>query len=287
MRLLCLILLFGSTSFAAPIALPEWAKPIEHLLPQLPPEVISEVDDLYTYWEENSETFNPAVREKYNRVAQRMVELREQVGAAMAWQYLKPLGVSRRSNLFFLNSLKYDDQLAKMMLPILRCRIGWFHQMIHDRRIKEFENDFDYQMELRAIEQYLYSHGEPSDFEALDRVFEEIMRQANQEISLRETPEQRGEIIKMARDPARGYGTPFWHVFANHLIEQGLLDQKVLLTQNSATQLGFFSGAHNPSTHQQTSSATTQPILHAAWSVLAAVGLGGALLFWLHKRTHE
>jgi hypothetical protein len=92
---------------AAPIPLPDWAKPIESALPKLTPELISEVDDL-CYTIDYEYFMQPAKKEKMRNSLMRLVALGEQADQAMIWQYFKltegmqPMLVSRITHSFAL-----------------------------------------------------------------------------------------------------------------------------------------------------------------------------------------
>jgi hypothetical protein len=181
---LAAVLLSGASRVAAQspgepsvLPLPDWAKPIESILPKLPPELISEVDDLCEFVDNNYESGNPTVNAQLDSTYKRLVELQEKAGLAMIWRYLK-LTDNRSSNYQLLTGLRDDRDLAAWLLPIIRFRMEWLKHAPLDSQLKEY---FDREQhhpygELYQIQTYLYRQGEFSDIETLNMIADKAKR---------------------------------------------------------------------------------------------------------------
>jgi hypothetical protein len=225
--LLILVIVLGTRAQAAPIPLPEWAKPIESQLPKISPEIVSEIDDLYTYWYQNKEVYTPDVRKKYNEVAFRLVELRDYIGPAMIWQYLKDDGLTRNYNQLLLLSLNDDRDLAVSLLPVIRCRMVWLKQLIQNPNFSVLKKNMDYHWQIDEIQSFLYAHGEDEDLKTLDQLMEEDVKHGSRVYSNRKSLQEQARGIQEARAMAIHHNKPFWFYFANHLIDQGLLSEDI------------------------------------------------------------
>jgi hypothetical protein len=225
--LLTSVTVLGTSALAAPIPLPEWAKSIESQLPKISPEIVSEIDDLYTYWYHHAEIYTPDVRKKYNEVAFRLVELRDYIGPAMIWQYLKDDGLTRNYNQLLLMHLRDDKMIAASLLPVIRCRMVWLKELIQNPNFSELKKNTDYHWQIGEIQSFLYAHGEDEDLKTLEQLMEEDVKHGSRVYSNRKSLQEQARGVQESREMLEHHNKPFWFYFANHLIDQGLLSEDI------------------------------------------------------------
>jgi hypothetical protein len=296
LKLAVSLLLLGFTGLtpatlsAEPVTLPEWAKPIESSLPKISPDVISEVDEIYWYNVCNEEyRALPNRKAQYQSNEMRMVELKEQAGQAMIWQYLKSTdhGGSPR----VLSGLAKDREVAAWLMPILRFRIEWLKKAISDDEMKGYFEKHRIAWEIGEIEEYLFSQGEFSDIENLNIVHNEVFKRGAA-YSDRASPERIAEQIK-AMEKARKVGDqPYWQWSAQYLISEGVLTPDVLKPESKELAVANDRdrpkplGPRKPLPETTIPTPTQQPrITWPIWILIGLVSVG--LLYWACRKSRS
>jgi hypothetical protein len=279
-----LIGLLQSYLLAAPIAVPEWVKPIEHLLPQLPPEVISEVDDIYAFQSSNQEElYRPGVKEKFYANFRRQVELREQLGLAMGWVYLKST-VDPSKNYHVLVSLRNDRALAATLLPIVRFRIEWLKQIAADERLKQYLEESRYENEFADLRTYLLHQGEIPDLENFNMMIDGVQKLRG---PFYETPgpnrlQTQIELMEAAKVESENNDRPYWLSVAQYLIDEGHLDATAL---NTSVTGGTPSRADKPQESLGLKLFQPNKQWQHMWVLWLSIGVVSVLLFgWAFRK---
>jgi hypothetical protein len=220
----------GPASFASPIPLPDWAKPIESSLPKLSPEVISEVDDIYEFFFANNDRLPyPGIRDQWNSNERRLFELREQADLAMIWQYLKATN-SKYYNIEVLGRLANDRNLAARLLPVVRWRIEWLKKASLDGSLELYYKTYDPFFELYDTRDYLMKQGEWSDIEGLNSVKDATSKLGIPIFDVFAPMDLYDQVDAMhvARKDSEQNDGPFWQTRARWLIKEGVLSEDAL-----------------------------------------------------------
>jgi hypothetical protein len=284
-----------SPSTAAPIPLPDWAKPIASSLPKLTPELIAEVDDL-CYIIDDELFMQPALKEKKRNSLMRLVALGEQADQAMLWQYFKLTeDMSPRLELLMSSHLCRDRNLAEWLLPVIRFRMELFLQAIRENRLAEFlaaQNEI-WKSELGATQYYFMRQGERSDMENLYRVYDEHLKIDPKSDFMYMSLE---DCLKEMEEGRKRWGQddgPYWKTEAERWIEKGVLTEEDFNTalraanSNRATSHPGPLGpslplAGDPAPSAGAASPGRSPWHWLLWGGLSLVAL--SLLWRLHKR---
>ena len=297
--LLSLAGFLGTTSPAAPVTLPDWVKPIESSLPKLPPAVISEVDEIRAFRVNENSSDHPEQAAKWLSHQRRIVELQEQAGQAMLWQYLKASG-GKYGDDKILKSLRGDRDLAAWLLPVVRFRIEWLKQALHDPGQKQHIQKVLESFEIYDILDYLYGQGEFTDIENLNLFMDEANKsKVHLSFILRDgyvmrdglsIAQRLSDMVKgMQEERKRSWQTePYWQVAARHLIQIGVLKADALKPRAPVQNQGDGGNRPKPLGPRKPlpGNKTWQPwMMRPMWLFIAAVSAG--LLLWLfrkHKR---
>ena len=294
--LLVLTGFLGTSAFAAPIPLPDWVKPIEAALPKLPPDVISEVDEIITFNIGNSydSRFRPEVKAQIEGNNQRLVELREQADQAMIWQYLKATSELYPGYQYnYLSRLGHDRGLAAWLLPIVRFRIEWLKKALHDPTQKQHIHYVFSCSEIYDIEQYFFQQGEFSDIENLnfaeDKATELLFRGKLVWGVGHQRLQEQVKAMQEARIQSHQHDCPFWKSRAVSLIAQGVLSADALKPRPPAQNPGDGSyrpkplGPRKPLPVIKVFPGFLQPwMMWPMWLIIFAVSAG--LLRWVFRK---
>lgn len=225
---------FGAALSAAPVPLPDWVKPIESSFPKIAPAVISEVDDIYTFFEANAEySHRPEVRAQFETHTQRLVVLQEQADLAVIWQYLKATN-NRYHNYYTLGSLVNDRNLAAWLLPIVRFRVEWLkkeaQQSISNRKPTKYFEESEVVLEMSDLATYLMHQGEYSDMENFNIIWDAASKLGclSRETSKSKRLEEQVKAMQEARMESEQHDQPLWQSRAKRLIEKGVLNADAL-----------------------------------------------------------
>jgi hypothetical protein len=252
--LLTLTAFLGMSSLAAPISLPNWAQQIESSVPKLSPEVISEVDEIITFLAQNAETFRydskiAAQRESYRR---RFVELQDQADQAMIWQYFKATS-GRYRGPGPLSSLQQNPELATWLLPIVRHRIDWLKQAIHDPEQRKYSQIVFENFEIHDLYSYLIRQGELSDIENLNLLVDESIKLKfksefglEPKISDHERLQGQLKLMQERRNRSEQQAEPNWQKEARRLIAEGVLNEDALKPRTQAQSPSSESNSPKP-----------------------------------------
>jgi len=233
--------MLGTTSLAAPIPLAEWAKPLEPYLPKVPPEVISEVKGILAFQGVNFEIRERSdIKSQFEKNERRLVELQEQGDQAIIWLYLKDTGIPG-ANSGWLSLVHCNRPLAAWLLPVIRFRIEWFKQAIHDPKWRKYIQRIYRNTELSDIEGYLAAQGEFSDIENLNILTDESAKlgfELDFNSGIKSSIAEQVKSMKETRELVeRFHDRPNWQGRAQNLIEKGILDADALTPRPPA---------HNP-----------------------------------------
>jgi hypothetical protein len=228
----------GTSVTAAPVALPEWIKPMERTLPGIPPEVVSEVDEIYNFTLTNRENgYSSEVKAQHLFNSKRLVELQEQADLARIWQYLKATDGSY-GTCHILSSLGCDRGLAAWLLPIVRYRIEWLKNALTDPRQKKYIHEFFAGSELYDIQNYFFKQGEFSDIENLNLLASEATKLGFggglKNLGTYRSLQNQVKDMQEARNKSEQQTGPYWQWGARHLIKEGVLTADALKSKPSA-----------------------------------------------------
>jgi len=298
-RVGCLLILtwsLGTSLPAAPVALPDWVKPIESTLPKLPPEIISEVDEIRKFSLENREKgYLPEVISQRLLNSQRLVDLQEQAGQAMIWQYLKATG-GRYMNTQILARLASDRELAAWILPIIRFRIEWLKNALNDPGKAKYLQKVFSSFELFDLHDYIFQQGEFYDIENLAILENNAIRQkfkflsgAQHEISIQERLQGMVKTMQEVRSRNGQRDEPYWQRVARYAVSEENPDKDPMKPRSSGKIPIDESNRPKPLGPRQPlpEIKTPQPFLQPwmvwpMWLFIFLVSAG--LLRWLFRR---
>ncbi len=281
----------ATPSPAKPVSLPDWVKPIESSLPNVTPEVISEVDDIYRSIAKNiDEALLPYRIEIIRSNVTRLVELREQADLAMIWQYLKfTMGEGPKWPLI-LDTIQKDRDVAAWLLPILRFRMELFQQAIGEQRLKEFflSQKGDVDSEIGQIRSYLIYQGERSDIENLYRICEEFSKIGYNFYPYSKRLPDHLKDMEEVRKLGDQADQPYWQSEAQSWISRGTLTNDVLKTSPAPNTSGSSNhpkrlGPRQPLSQspKPRSDEIQEPWTPRYWPIWVLIGLAAAGLLWL------
>ncbi len=302
--ILIIAALFLSTPlWADPIAIPQWARPVEDQLPKLSPAIISEVDDLFKIMEDERHSGNDSGRPsdaEYLKASLRLVDLREQADQAMIWRYLKEQtgpnaspalalkkAALRREGL--LMRLRDDPNLPQWLLPLIRERMKWLKSLLQSHQI----DGADAVTEISGIASYLYRHGEISDIETLEQLiamgesggfFGDFFRG-------RKAVNELIPGMRQSRAKAQSGVMPYWRSVALSLVARKLVDKNSLdldhhmITPSTIEPSLSPSHANTVAPQESSPSTVATPASKAVLGVLALAAI--VLLLLIFGNRHE
>lgn len=291
--LLILTAFLGMSSLAAPIPLPNWATQIELSLPNVSPEVISEVDEILTFVDENQETFryDPEIKAKRQSCRLRFVELQDQADQAMIWRYFKATSGPYRSP-GPLISMQQNPELATWLLPIVRHRIDWLKQAIHDPEQRSYlQTVFEYD-EIHDLYSYLFKEGEISDIKNLNLLVDEAINLKFKsqfglppKISDQERLQGQVNAMQEVRNRSEQQAEPIWQIDARRLIAEGVLNEDALKPRPTAQSPRAPSNRPKPLGPKQPLPDRTSPSFLPPWMMwLFIFAVSAALLRWVFRK---
>jgi hypothetical protein len=231
----------------SPIILPAWARGIESQLPDITPQLVSEVEHLREVIFSGQGTTTSGFSPEGLDAAKKLVALKGIADQALVWLYVRESAVpmdippgmendpivvegikhtngTQRRNL--LDSMRYDPYVAKWLLPAVRARLHWMEVEVAAKRTVQSISH----AELSGTYSYLYNQGTWDDAEKIEKILVEASKAGIRIVDSenRAPLNLRQSTFRNNHDWVRRFGRPMWKYLAEDLVEANLIDKSVL-----------------------------------------------------------
>ncbi len=296
----------------SPVPIPNWAKPIENLLPKASQELVAQVEQLCNIVAESGAETVKMMPPESIEALRKLILLREKSGYALVWLYVKepkvtldvPATMSNDPSVLqgitdlkgegrgkILHAVNDDPTLARWLLPAVRARLHWMEGEIIVGRTKQSLSH----KELTATYSYLYTHGTWEDVEMLERILSETSKSGINIVDPLKPPELKDREATFLENHARvlRHGRPLWKEQAELLVGAKLLDESALSDARPQIQHAPDQKSQSRTSSQgETYPKMNQPSIESKAKSLAMVVLGivtavGLLWLVLKRRTSD